>query len=147
VEATISFKIQAANFTYFNRFFLITLSLISLTVFLATPSFAKDYTFSWSANSGAVDGYKFYYKKGGSAGPPFDGYDAFEGESPIDIPGLTSFTISGLEDNTTYHFALTAYDGFGESDFTDVITVYTGDDQQVRITKVLTIINNYLLLE
>lgn len=147
MEATIFFKSQIADYSYFKQFFLITFSLISLTVFLTKPSFAKDYTFSWSANSGPVEGYKFYYKKGGSAGPPFDGYDAIEGESPISITGLTSFTISGLEDNTTYHFALTAYDGLDESNFTDIITVYPGDDQQERIAKVLTIINNYLLLE
>jgi len=170
VEAIILFHSQIADDSYLNKLFFIGLFLISLTVFLATPSFAKDYSFSWSANSSQVDGYKLYYKKGGSAGPPFDGYDAIEGESPIIINDLTSITVSGLEDNTTYHFALTAYDGLDESDFTDTITVFPGDDQQdydgldesdftdtitvfpgddqqERVAKVLTIINTYLLLE
>lgn len=117
----------------FKRFFLRGLIFISLTVLLPMPSFAKDYSFSWSANEGQVDGYKLYYKKGGIAGPPFDGNEAYEGVSPINIAGLTSFTITGLEDNTTYHFALTAYSSADESDFTDIITVFSGDDQQERV--------------
>jgi PKD repeat protein len=93
-----------------------------------TVAVAKDYSFSWSANAEPVEGYKLYYKKGGSVTPPFDaadfdGTDAAEGGSPIDLGKVTSFTINGLEDNTTYHFALTAYNGSEESDFTDVITV------------------------
>lgn len=93
-----------------------------------------------------MEGYKLYYKKGGSAGPPFECNDAIEGQSPIIIADFNSLTVTGLEDNTTYHFALTAYSGIDESDFTDIITVFPGDDQQERIAKVLTIINTYLLL-
>ncbi|TKB11609.1 fibronectin type III domain-containing protein [Desulforhopalus sp. IMCC35007] len=119
--------------------------VVSLAVFFAVPSFAKDYTFSWSANEGLVEGYKLYYKKGGAASPPFDGNEANEGESPICIGDATSFTISGLEDNTTYHFSLTAYAGADESDYTEVITVFP-NDQQERIKTVLNIINTYLLL-
>lgn len=147
MEAIISFNRQITDRSDRHRIFLIFFSLILLTVFLSTPSIAKDYSFSWSTNSGQVDGYKFYYKKGGSAGPPFEGNDAIEGDSPIIIPDLSAFTVSGLEDNTTYHFALTAYDGLNESDFTDTITVFPGNDKQERIAKVLTIINTYLLLE
>lgn len=137
---------QTAYCSAFKRLFPTILILIALSIFLTTTSFAKDYSFSWTANDGQVEGYKFYYKKGGSAGPPFDGSEAIEGESPITIADFNSLTISGLEDNTTYHFALTAYNGVDESDFTDIITVFPGADQQERITKVLIIINNYLLL-
>lgn len=147
MEAIILAHSQITDACALKKFFLIGLFLTSLTAFLSTPAFAKDYSFSWTANSSQVEGYKFYYKKGGSAGPPFDGFDAIEGESPIIITDLSAFTVSGLEDNTTYHFALTAYEGLDESDFTDTITVFPGDDQQERVAKVLTIINNYLLLE
>lgn len=129
------------------RIFLEALILISLTVFFAVPSFAKDYTFSWASDDGLVEGYKLYYKKGGTAGPPFNGDDAYEGESPICIGDATSFTISGLEDNTTYHFTLTAYAGADESDFTQVITVFPGENPQERIKKVLFLINQLLLDE
>ena len=146
MEAVILLNKHIADDSTLKRFFFIGLILISLTIFFAAPSLAKDYSFSWTANDGQVDGYNLYYKKGGSAGPPFDGSDSTDGASPIMLYDRTSFTITGLEDNTTYHFALTACSGLDESDFTDIITVYPGDDQQERIAKVLTIINNYLLL-
>lgn len=129
-----------------KNFYLKLFILIPLIFCFALTSFAKEYSFSWSANDAQVDGYKLYYKKGGSTGLPFDGSDAFEGDSPISITDGTSVTVSGLEDNTTYHFTLTAYSGEDESDFTDIITVFP-DDQQERIAKVLIIINNYLLLD
>lgn len=123
------------------------LILIALTVLIPIPSFAKDYSFSWAANDGQVDGYKLYYKRGGSAAPPFDGYDAYEGESPIYIFDRTSFTLTGLEDNTTYHFTLTAYSGADESDFTDIITVFPGDDLQERVEGVQTINNKLFAID
>ncbi|MFT5699749.1 MAG: hypothetical protein ACI8ZB_002615 [Desulforhopalus sp.] len=128
------------------RFILVALISISLTLFFTVPSFAKDYSFSWSPNDGSVDGYKLYYKKEGVAGSPFDGDDANEGESPICVSDTdTSVTITGLEDNTMYHFSLTAYTALDESDFTDVITVFPGEDHQERIETVLTIISTLLL--
>lgn len=140
------FTIETTANKSLKRLFVIGFLLLSLTFSIALPVSAKDYSFSWSPNEGQIDGYNLYYKKGGTAGPPFDGSDAIEGESPIMLYDQTSVTISGLEDNTTYHFALTACSGLDESDYTDVITVYPGDDQQERVQKVLTIINNYLLL-
>lgn len=125
--------------------FLTTLILTSLFVFIAIPALAKNYTFSWSPNEGNVEGYKLYYKKGGAAEAPFLGEDANEGDSPIIINGDNSITVTGLEDNTTYHFTLTAYSGTDESDFTDIITVYPSDDKQERIAAVLNIINTLLL--
>ncbi len=104
--------------------FIILCSILIGCLFTTTFAFAKDYTFGWSANPEPVEGYKLYYKKGGNAGPPFDGTDSLSGPSPIDIGKQTTFTISGLEDNTTYHFALTAYNGSDESDFTSAITVF-----------------------
>ncbi len=137
---------QVETIILLNSQTLTILILIVLSVFLAIPSFAKNYSFSWTANDEQVEGYKLYYKKGGSAGPPFEGNDAIEGKSPITIADCNSHTITGLEYNTTYHFALTAYNGVDESDFSDIITVFPGDDQQDRVKKVLTIVNNYLLL-
>jgi hypothetical protein len=93
-----------------------------------TIALAKDYSFSWSAYPKLVAGYKLYYKKGGDAGPPFNGTDSSIGPSPITISKKTSFfTITGLQDNTTYHFALTVYDGTEESDFSQVITIFPQD--------------------
>ena len=113
-------------------------------MFSVPAAFAKDYSFSWTTNSGDIEGYKLYYKKGGVAATPFNGKDAWEGPSPIDIGNYTTFTINGLEDNTTYHFALTAYNGNEESDFTDVITVFPSKYDN-RLQTVL-MISNLLLL-
>ena len=95
-----------------------------ICLFASTLASAKDYSFGWSANTEPTGGYKIYYKKGGIAGPPFDGKDATNGPSPIDMGKQTTFTITGLEDNTTYHFAMTAYNGAEESEYTQIITVF-----------------------
>jgi hypothetical protein len=113
-------------------------------VFFAPFVSAKDYTFSW-ADSGLIEGYMLYYKEGGDASVPFDGISANEGRSPINIGNATSFTISGLEEGETYHFALTAYVGSNESDFTDVITVGPGDTLQKKIGLIMTL-NGLLIL-
>ena len=103
---------------------LIKYCTLLVCLFSSTLACAKDYSFSWSANPDPVEGYKIYYKKGGIAGPPFDGKDATNGFSPIDTGKQTTFTITGLADNTTYHFAMTAYNGDEESDYTQIITVF-----------------------
>ena len=122
-----------------NKQWFVILSTLFLFCFNTTSVLAKEYSFSWSANVEQVEGYKLYYKKGGLAGPPFDGIDATEGSSPIDLRKVTSFTISGLLDKTTYHFALTAYDGNDESDYTDVITVFPSEETTVPLTAKISI--------
>ncbi len=103
--------------------FCITLMCINAT----TLTLAKDYTFTWSANSEPVEGYIFYYKKGGSAAPPFDGKTAVEGASPINLGKVTTYTITGLDENETYHFTLTAHNYSEESAYADIITVSPPD--------------------
>jgi Fibronectin type III domain. len=104
-------------------------STIFLLLFLclgAVEATAKDYTFSWDANSEPVSGYRLYYKKGGtdiSPSAPFNGIGA-QYPSPIAIgKDVTSFTITGLDESATYHFALTAYNDNGESGYTQVVTM------------------------
>ena len=111
-----------------------------LTFFLiitVSPCYAVDLTFQWSPNpeSDQVVGYKIYYKTGFS-GPPYDGNDAIEGDSPINVTGqelghplYPEFTIRGLYDNETYFFAITAYDVNGfESDYSDELCYNSSDD-------------------
>ncbi len=110
-----------------NRYRLLsrlTAALVLVLVFWVTSATAKEYFFSWSANPEPVEGYRLYYKKGGEPAPPFTGSEAIEGTSPVDLGKQTSFALSGLEDNTTYHFALTAYNGSEESGYSEVITVF-----------------------
>ncbi|BHH86262.1 hypothetical protein LA52FAK_45510 [Desulforhopalus sp. 52FAK] len=119
--------------------------VVLFAVFFATLVSAKEYSFSWAENDGLIEGYRLYYKEGGAASVPFDGISANEGCSPIDIGNKTSFTISGLDENETYHFTLTAYSGNDESDFTQVITVSPEDGQLEKWKLAGPIILDYLL--
>lgn len=94
-----------------------------LCVFTTTITYAQDYSFSWSPGPQPVEGYKLYYKKNGTTALPFNGTAANEGSSPVNTGNTSTFNITGLEDNTTYHFALTAYNGSDESEFSEIITV------------------------
>nr|WP_320010682.1 fibronectin type III domain-containing protein [uncultured Desulfobulbus sp.] len=84
---------------------------------------AQDYTFNWTANEEPVDGYKLYYKKGGTATAPFDGTEAGDGPSPITLGNVTTYTITGLDANAIYHFTLTAFIGTEESGYSSIITI------------------------
>nr|WP_321465566.1 fibronectin type III domain-containing protein [uncultured Desulfobulbus sp.] len=89
----------------------------------AAACYAQDYTFTWTANDEQIEGYKLYYKKGGVAAVPFDGTEAGGGKSPITLGKVTTYTITGLDAEATYHFALTAYKGSGESGYSTIITI------------------------
>jgi len=92
---------------------------------LAVPihSFAKDVSFSWTANPSPVTGYKLYYKIGNDGAPPFDGTGLIGGDSPISLNTTTTYTITGLAPEETYQFTITAYNGEEESDYSTIITV------------------------
>ncbi|MDD2467505.1 MAG: fibronectin type III domain-containing protein [Desulfobulbus sp.] len=101
----------------------IALCLFTLCLLAATQSFAKSYSFAWSANPEPVTGYKLYYKKGDVAVQNFVGTGIIEGASLIDVGKKTTYTISGLEENATYYFALKAYNGTDESANSNIISV------------------------
>lgn len=101
----------------------IALCLTTLFLLAATESFAKSVSFTWTANPEPVEGYKLHYKKAGTASSIYDGTGAVEGASPINVGKQTTYTVTGLDDNTTYYFTLTAYNGTEESSYSTVITV------------------------
>ncbi len=122
VTPTLKFRGQAATCL------LVLLVVLAAGAITTSAAAAAEYTFGWAANPEPVDGYKLYYKKGGAPEPPFNGTDSAKGPSPIDLGKQTSFTITGLDNTATYHFALTAYHGSDESGFTQVITVNPQED-------------------
>jgi hypothetical protein len=69
-----------------------------------------------------VDGYKVYYDV--VAGPPYNGTQANEGPSPIDVPigslanpDAPEIELTGLDTCQVFHFAITAYNSSGESGY------------------------------
>jgi len=91
---------------------LVLLPFLTITVFFSlfiTTAFAQttDVEFQWDAVSGA-DGYKLYY------GPTSRDY-----LSPIDVGNKTNHTLA--LDPDTYYFAVTAYNNYGESGYSDEV--------------------------
>ncbi len=92
------------------------LTLFCIVLFVPAVQ-SKDFTFTWTANSEQVDGYRLYYKSGPAGGIPYDGTGATEGNSPINTGNVTTFTLHGLSETENHFFTLTAYIGDEESDF------------------------------
>ena len=101
------------------------LLLIGLIIF-GTRSHAEEVALAWDANRESdLEGYGVYFKAGAD-GPPYDffGYVGISDLSDADSP---AFTVSGLQPNTTYHFAITAYDTAGnESAFSASVCAEVG---------------------
>jgi hypothetical protein len=96
-----------------------------LLLFPISKTGAKDLTLGWDLDR-KVDGYKIYYKPGDGAGRKLENYngkDAAEGDSPINVPiyrnenledpAAFEFTLHGLADNKKYAFVVTAYNDNG----------------------------------
>ncbi|MFH1427301.1 MAG: hypothetical protein ABIG60_02110 [Patescibacteria group bacterium] len=107
-----------------------------LLCFIPIASYALETTLAWEANSESnLAGYKLYY--GSQPGGTYNGTDAIEGNSPIDLPlnylydiNNPEFTLTGLAENETYYYVITAYAEDGtESSFSNEVSfqpyVYT----------------------
>jgi hypothetical protein len=105
------------------RYFSIcAMTFIAVLMYSSNPAYAKDVTLAWDANAESnLAGYKIYYNPGASGGrilANYTGSGATEGSSPIAMPltadespdpGVVQFTLSGLDEATTYCFVVTAY--------------------------------------
>ena len=81
-----------------------------LLLFAAVPAWAGGIKLAWdAAASPPVVGYKIYF------GPAAGNYP-----SHVDVGNTTAYTVTGLVEGATYHFAATAYDALGrESGFSN----------------------------
>jgi len=84
-----------------------------ISLFLTGTAKAGDHTFKWDANPASDDvaGYKVYYKIDGP-GEPYNGVEADQGPSPIDVGNVTQYTLT-VPDFVTperLRVVVTAYD-------------------------------------
>lgn len=111
---------------FFQRYLtiLIKLTLLSLCILLIpSQSYGMDVELQWEANPEPLTGYKLYYKVGENSAPPYDGTGLNEGASPILTGKVTTYTVTDLSPDKTYHFALTAYNEDGDSGYSTIVTV------------------------
>lgn len=90
--------------------------LFVFTVFIAFPANALGYDLilEWDQNANPeTTGYKVYY-----------GVQSRTYTTVLDVGNVTSCALSGFEEGQTYYFAVTAYNDFGESDYSEEI-LYT----------------------
>jgi len=89
--------------------------------FIASRLFPAEATVSWDANTEKdLNGYKIYY------GTNSGNYD-----NEIDVGNDTSYTVANLDSNTTYYFAVTAYDFSGnESRFSEEVSIVISDSTE-----------------
>jgi len=89
--------------------------LCGLLLLLPAIGRAAQFQLTWDANAESdLAGYKVYYDT--DSGPPYEGTQANEGASPIDVPLSAlgdpthpSFVITGMPSCTKFYFAVTAY--------------------------------------
>jgi hypothetical protein len=99
-------------------------ALLTFAIFLGPiNAYALDVSFQWTANPESITGYKLYYKQGASSTPPYIGIGVSEGNAPILLGRVTTYTVTNLDPNKTYHFVLTAYNADGESGFSEIVTI------------------------
>jgi hypothetical protein len=86
----------------------------------AIPGTTASYSYDIIPDATTNYGYRIYY--GASEDPPYDGSGLPQGDSPIDVGNLTTFTLTGLTPGESYYFAITAYDDQGrESWYSSVV--------------------------
>ncbi|NLC70070.1 MAG: fibronectin type III domain-containing protein [Desulfuromonadaceae bacterium] len=89
---------------------------IGILFMMLSPSFAKDVSLSWGTSTGAT-GYRIYCQAD-NPNPPFPLCGDTRNTS-------TTHTVSGLNDNKSYSFAVTAYNQYGESPYSNIVTEKT----------------------
>lgn len=97
--------------------------------------FALSVLLQWDPNTESdLSGYKVYYKADSSS-LPFDGTGAGGGSSPIDVHNQTTSTVTGLDPNKTYYFAVTAYNASGiESEYSNIVKIPESAPPVISIT-------------
>ena len=95
-------------------------------VLFATLGYAAQAELAWNPNSeGDLQGYGVYYQKG-SDGPPYELF-GYVTTAEMDDPQAPSVAVTGLEQDATYYFAVTAFDASGnESAYSSSVCAQVG---------------------
>jgi len=95
----------------------------AVSLVMCATCFAGDITLQWDTETAPdLAGYKVYYST--NAAMPFAGSGAAEGASPVAVAIQNRATITGLDPEQSYYFAVTAYNTAGlESPYSNVISV------------------------
>ena len=93
-----------------SQFFLLILTLFVSSVFVPS-SHSTDVTLAWDHN-GQIPTTGFYV---------YHGFESGNYTSKIDAGSDPQYTLVGLDDLESYYIAVTAYNEFGESDFSEEI--------------------------
>ncbi|MDY6903918.1 MAG: PKD domain-containing protein [Thermodesulfobacteriota bacterium] len=102
-----------------------TLFIFLIAMAIASPVYSRDVNLQWDANTeDQLQGYLIYYDT--DSGAPYEGVDADQGPSPIEMP-LAAFAdpdnpqtvLTGLSDTSDYFFAVTAYSADEESGYSN----------------------------
>ncbi len=112
-------KITQPHIPYLVKLGLLCLSLLCVPI----QSYARDVSFTWTANPEPLTGYKLYYKTGTESGLPYDGTGLNAEGSPILLDKVTTAQVTGLSPDENYQFTLTAYNDAGESDYSTVVHI------------------------
>ena len=90
-------------------------------------SYAADVTLAWDPNHESdLTGYGVYYRQGAD-GPPYDLFAYFD-KTELTDPNSPTFTITGLTQNASYYFAVTAFDSAdNESAYSASVCAHVGD--------------------
>lgn len=105
------------------KLFLTTLFTCILFLSGQSACFASTVVLQWDTTPG-ITGYKVYYQADSST-QPYQGTGATQGASPIIVADqtATSAAISGLDPTRAYYFAVTAYNGSGESAYSNIVAI------------------------
>ena len=118
-----------------SRLFVVTMFLSAIILAGQATCFATNVSLQWDPETDPnVTGYKVYYQADSST-QPLNGTGATNGASPVDVQNLTSATISGLDPNHAYYFAVTAYNASGvESPYSNLVAIPESVPPTVSLT-------------
>lgn len=119
----LSFSKLNLSINYFSLF--IFAFLIIFKISSPSLAIAAEVTLLWDPSTNAT-GYVLHY-----------GIESNSYETSIDVEDNLQHTVSDLDDNQLYYFAVSAYNENGDSDYSDEISYNTGQDKPESLSEII----------